>query len=59
MANDKLYLTQETTYQMYSILNEVEEYLKDNHLNPELRDKLSDMLNEVDREQQSFSYLQS
>lgn len=55
---NKLFLTQETVYKMYALLNECEDFLRDNNAHSELHTQVSDLLNEVDRERQSYSYLQ-
>ena len=55
---NKLFLTQETTYDMYALLNQCEDFLRDNHAHGELHTKVYDLLNEVERERDSYSYLQ-
>lgn len=55
---DRLFLTQQTTYKLYAALIKVEDYLRDSHAHIELRAELYDLLNEVERERDSFSYQQ-
>lgn len=54
----KIYLTQETVYKLYAILSECEDFLSECEPHGKLHTKVSDLLNEVEREKNSFSYLQ-
>jgi len=55
----KIFLTQETTFDLHTLLVEVENHLRDNEPHGELHTKVYDLLNEVERELKSYSYLQS
>ena len=43
---------------MYALLTELEDFLRDKHPHGELHTKVYDLLNEVERERDSYSYQQ-
>lgn len=52
---EKLIISKELTYEMYALLNKLEDFFRDTHPHSQEHTEISDLLNEVDRQKESYS----